>query len=44
MKLVFQHYFNAMHIYCLLVRFGVGKKLSLSLARRWEKSVHSILY
>jgi hypothetical protein len=39
--LYMQHNTNPLHVYCLLVRAGLNKALSMSLARGYEKYVFS---
>lgn len=41
---VLQHYFNSLHVFCLLLSLGVGKRKALRLARAWERYAHPLLY
>ncbi|MBI5903672.1 MAG: hypothetical protein HZB84_09355 [Deltaproteobacteria bacterium] len=41
---VLQHYFNSLHVFCLLISLGVGKRRALRLARAWERCAHPLLY
>lgn len=39
-----QHYLNSLHVFCFLLSIGISRKKALSLARKWEKYAHPILY
>ncbi|MFQ5900002.1 MAG: hypothetical protein ACE5IH_00410 [Thermodesulfobacteriota bacterium] len=44
MRYYFQHRLNALHIYCALIRIGMGKDLALTFSRQWERVVHRLIY
>ncbi len=44
MRRYLQHYFNALHVFCIMRRVGFDKGLSMALARRWERTFHRIIY
>lgn len=39
-----QHYLNALHVYCFLMRVGLRKKYALSFAKSWERVMHWFIY
>lgn len=39
-----QHYFNSLHVFCLLVGLGFGRKRALRMARAWERMAHPVIY
>ena len=42
---VIQHYGNAMHIYCLLIKLGVkNKKTALYFAKKYQSVAHKLIY
>ena len=39
-----QHYFNALHVYCVLCNLGISKKMALKIATFYESFTRPILY